>query len=43
VIANGREFVERERTWSASVARYRAVYTDVLDRQRRSTGGAHER
>jgi glycosyltransferase involved in cell wall biosynthesis len=43
VIANGREFVERERTWSASVARYRAVYTDALDRQRRSTGGAHER
>jgi glycosyltransferase involved in cell wall biosynthesis len=43
VIANGREFVERERTWSASVARYRAVYTDVLDRQRRSTGGAHDR
>lgn len=33
-IADGREFVERERTWSASVARYRAVYTDVLDRHR---------
>jgi PEP-CTERM/exosortase A-associated glycosyltransferase len=33
-IADGRKFVERERTWSASVARYRAVYTDVLDRHR---------
>jgi PEP-CTERM/exosortase A-associated glycosyltransferase len=43
VIAQGREFVERERTWSASVARYRAVYADVLDRRRRSAGGAHAR
>ncbi|MDE2154346.1 MAG: glycosyltransferase, exosortase A system-associated [Xanthomonadaceae bacterium] len=43
VIANGQEFVERERTWSASVARYRAVYADVLDRRRRSAGGAHDR
>jgi PEP-CTERM/exosortase A-associated glycosyltransferase len=43
VIANGREFVERERTWSGSVARYRAVYADVLDRKRRSRGVAHER
>lgn len=43
VIAHGQEFVERERTWSASVARYRAVYADVLDRRRRSAGGAHAR
>ncbi|EIM02182.1 glycosyltransferase WbuB [Rhodanobacter thiooxydans] len=43
VIANGQAFVERERTWSASVARYRAVYADVLERRRRSTGGAHDR
>lgn len=43
VIANGQEFVERERTWSASVARYRTVYAAVLDRRRRSAGGAHAR
>jgi glycosyltransferase involved in cell wall biosynthesis len=43
VIAHGQEFVERERTWSASVARYRAVYTDVLDRHRRRAGGMHDR
>ena len=41
VITNGREFVERERTWSASVARYRAVYKGVLDSHRRSEGGRH--
>jgi len=40
VIAHGREFVERERTWSASVARYRAVYTDALDRHQRSVGSS---
>lgn len=40
VIANGREFVERERTWSASVARYRSVYGDVLDRRGRNAGAA---
>jgi len=39
VITNGREFVERERTWSASVARYRDVYAGVLDSHRRSEGG----
>ena len=38
VIAQGREFVERERTWSASVARYRAVYAEVLERHRRERG-----
>jgi PEP-CTERM/exosortase A-associated glycosyltransferase len=27
--ANGRAFVERERTWAASVARYRAVYASL--------------
>ncbi len=30
VVARGREYVERERTWQASVARYRAVYDRVL-------------
>ncbi len=34
VIANGRQFVERERTWTASVARYRAVYAKVLEHRR---------
>lgn len=43
VIANGREFVERERSWSASVARYRNVYSDVLARRQRRTGEAHGR
>ncbi len=33
VIANGRAFVERERTWRASVARYQDVYARVLGRQ----------
>ncbi|TAM61115.1 MAG: glycosyltransferase, exosortase A system-associated [Rhodanobacter sp.] len=41
VITNGRDFVERERTWSASVARYRAVYAAVLGSHRRSEGGGH--
>jgi PEP-CTERM/exosortase A-associated glycosyltransferase len=40
VITHGREFVERERTWAASVALYRAVYTDAVDRHRRRTGAA---
>jgi len=39
VIANGRKFVERERTWRASVDRYRAVYDGILARSRR-IGGA---
>jgi PEP-CTERM/exosortase A-associated glycosyltransferase len=38
VIANGREFVERERTWRASVDRYRGVYDGVLARSRREGG-----
>ncbi|NII11163.1 glycosyltransferase, exosortase A system-associated [Oleiagrimonas sp. C23AA] len=33
VIANGRAFVERERTWRASVARYRDVYAGVLGKR----------
>jgi PEP-CTERM/exosortase A-associated glycosyltransferase len=43
VIANGREFVERERTWTASVARYRGVYRAVLDRHGRNVGAARGR
>jgi glycosyltransferase involved in cell wall biosynthesis len=43
VIANGRQFVERERTWTASVARYRAVYSNAIDRHRRSMGATHGR
>jgi PEP-CTERM/exosortase A-associated glycosyltransferase len=35
VIANGRQFVERERTWRASVARYRDVYDGILARSQR--------
>jgi glycosyltransferase involved in cell wall biosynthesis len=33
VIAHGRAFVERERTWETSAARYRDVYTDALSRR----------
>ncbi|MEO7071945.1 MAG: TIGR04063 family PEP-CTERM/XrtA system glycosyltransferase, partial [Rhodanobacter sp.] len=43
VIANGREFVERKRTWAASVDRYRAVYAGVLDRHGRAAGKVHDR
>lgn len=43
MLANGREFVERERTWSASVARYRAVYGAVLSRYPGRMGVAHGR
>lgn len=44
VINNGRTFVERERTWQASAARYRAVYADALDRRRHFTRGrTHDR
>ncbi|MEO8780049.1 MAG: TIGR04063 family PEP-CTERM/XrtA system glycosyltransferase [Rhodanobacter sp.] len=32
VIANGRAYVASERTWQASVARYRAVYAAALER-----------
>jgi PEP-CTERM/exosortase A-associated glycosyltransferase len=34
VIGNGRAFVEHERTWRASVARYQDVYARVLDHAR---------
>ena len=43
VVINGREFVERQRTWRASVARYRAVYANVLERHRRGEGQTHGR
>ncbi|MDE2197289.1 MAG: glycosyltransferase, exosortase A system-associated [Gammaproteobacteria bacterium] len=33
VVLAGRKYVERERNWPASVARYRAVYARVLDKQ----------
>jgi len=36
VITNGREYVASERTWKASVERYRAVYAAVLRRDRPS-------
>lgn len=35
IIANGRVFVEHERTWRASVARYQDVYARALDHARR--------
>lgn len=38
VIANGRKFVERERTWRGSVDRYRSVYDRILARSRRLGG-----
>ena len=41
VIANGRKYVEQERNWRTSVARYRDVYASVLDRAGRSRGGIH--
>ena len=44
MVSNGREFVERERTWQASVARYRDVYANALERQRQpSKGQTHGR
>jgi PEP-CTERM/exosortase A-associated glycosyltransferase len=42
VIANGRAFVEHERNWPASVARYRAIYAGVLDRAARRREAVHE-
>lgn len=39
MLARGREYVERERTWQASVARYRAVYDRVLGGARRPGEG----
>ena len=43
VKARGREYVERERTWQASVARYRTVYAGVLNGARHGKGGQHAR
>lgn len=43
VISHGREFVERERTWRASVERYRAVYAAATERARQRTGATHGR
>jgi len=40
VITNGRAYVASERTWKASVERYRAVYAAVLHRDCRSEGEA---
>lgn len=40
MIANGRQFVERERTWRGSVDRYRAVYAGILARSRREGGAS---
>ena len=40
VTANGRAYVASERTWKASVERYRAVYAAVLERARQSEGGS---
>jgi glycosyltransferase involved in cell wall biosynthesis len=39
IVARGRNFVERERTWKASVSRYRAVYDRVLDGGKGHHGG----
>ena len=33
IVSAGRKYVERERNWPASVARYRAVYARVLDKR----------
>jgi PEP-CTERM/exosortase A-associated glycosyltransferase len=38
VIANGRQFVERDRTWRGSVDRYRDVYAGILARSQREGG-----
>lgn len=38
VIGNGRQFVERERTWRASVDRYRNVYAGILARSQQGGG-----
>lgn len=43
VIANGRAYVERERTWDASVARYRDVYAAARERARRRLEPPHGR
>lgn len=41
VVANGREYVEQERNWRASVVRYGNVYASVLNRAGRIPGGIH--
>ncbi|WP_329743201.1 TIGR04063 family PEP-CTERM/XrtA system glycosyltransferase [Dyella sp. A6] len=43
VIDNGRAFVERERTWEASVSRYRDVYARALLQNRSRNGETHGR
>lgn len=43
VIRNGRAFVERERTWQTSVARYRNVYAAALARAARRTRERNDR
>jgi glycosyltransferase involved in cell wall biosynthesis len=39
MIGNARTFVERERTWIASVDRYRAVYANAIGSHRARIGG----
>lgn len=38
VVTRGREYVERERSWQASVARYRSVYAGILNESCRNGG-----
>lgn len=42
MIANGRAYVERERNWTVSVARYQNVYANALASQRARTGAGHD-
>ena len=42
VIANARAYVERERTWQASAARYRDVYADARKRARQRMDGTRK-
>ncbi|MGH8214476.1 MAG: TIGR04063 family PEP-CTERM/XrtA system glycosyltransferase [Rhodanobacteraceae bacterium] len=43
IIANARAFVERERTWEASVARYRGVYAAAREHHLRREGDSDGR
>lgn len=43
IVANARAFVERERTWVASVDRYRNVYAAARERHWRRAGRSDER
>lgn len=43
IISNGRAYVERERTWQASVSRYRDVYAYAREHADRRAGAAHAR